>query len=484
MKQEIKKDISEVLNSYLYDSPKEDDVYGKQYIGQVLDNKDPEKIGRCKIRIHGLHDELLPEELPWSIPEFSLNFSSKGSFMVPEIGTLVYVKFDDGDIYEPIYSGKVLDREHLDFESDYQEDYPDSVILYETKNGDYLKVNRFKGEFSLKTAAGVLMKFSENGDIELTNESSENGDAKINIKGNFSIDDKLGNFSLATQQHMTSAFSDVTLISNGSVTTKSLDDISFETNREFNVMTGDRTVIKSRTENRQESIENNIIANTVNILPATIETKTYDVEDNEKTIPQAFTVSIGNDPNKVIFMSVVPDPNGGPFNCLPFDPLLGIPHQGRLVTGALNAIGFAKDSIENEIQINKMKAQVEAKYIRTSASYVEMIAKKYSSIDSQAQILAATLTNNSIILEQKAKDLELGLSKIQEQKEKELENIELKFGNFMKEPIFGTVSSGYEKNRIDYEKKLSEAEVKAKLDMTGKTTAKDIAGPGNGLIGV
>jgi hypothetical protein len=220
------------------------------------------------------------------------------------------------------------------------------------------------------------------------------------------------------------------------------------------------------------------------IIPATIETKTYDVEDNKTDIPKTFNVSIGNDPTKVSFMSVVPDPNGGPFNCLPFDPLLGIPHQGRLVTGILNPTGFAKDSIENEIQINKMKAQVEAKYIRTSASYVEMIAKKYSSIDSQAQILAATLTNNSIILEQKAKDLELGLAKIQEQKNKELENIELKFGNFMKEPIFGTVSSGYEKNRIDYEKKLIEADIKAKLDMTGKTTAKDIAGPGNGLIGV
>ena len=54
----------------------------------------------------------------------------------------------------------------------------------------------------------------------------------------------------------------------------------------------------------------------------------------------------------------------------------------------------------------------------------------------------------------------------------------------MKEPIFGTVSSGYEKNRIDYEKKLIEADIKAKLDMTGKTRGKDTAGPGNGLIGV
>jgi uncharacterized protein involved in type VI secretion and phage assembly len=127
--------------------------------------------------------------------------------MVPEIGTTVYVKFDDGDLYEPIYFGKLLDREHLDYEADHTEDYPDSVIFYETKNGDYFKINRLKGEYIVKTGGGVFLKFSENGDIELTNTSSENGDVKLNIKGNFDIDQRYGNYKLATQEHSISAFS-------------------------------------------------------------------------------------------------------------------------------------------------------------------------------------------------------------------------------------------------------------------------------------
>ena len=145
MKQELKKDISEIVNQYLYDSVVEDDTYTKNYIGIVLDNKDPDKYGRCKIRVHGLHDELGAEELPWSVPELPLNFTEKGSFMVPEIGTLVYIKFDDDDIYEPIYFGKVLDRERLNYEADHLEDYTDPVIFYETKNGDYFKMYRLKG---------------------------------------------------------------------------------------------------------------------------------------------------------------------------------------------------------------------------------------------------------------------------------------------------------------------------------------------------
>ena len=62
---------------------------------------------------------------------------------MPEIGTAVEVTFDDGDLYEPKYGVKVLDTENLNFEADKDEDYPDSVIFYESKNGDYMKVNRF-----------------------------------------------------------------------------------------------------------------------------------------------------------------------------------------------------------------------------------------------------------------------------------------------------------------------------------------------------
>lgn len=170
----LSKSIKELAGEFL--NKLEDDNYSKDYVGTVEDNKDPEKIGRCRIRVHGLYDDIPVEDLPWATPAFSIPFGVKGCFIVPEVGTTISVEFDDGDLYEPKYTAKVLDERNLNFEADKDEDYPDSVIFYESKNGDYLKVNRFKGEFTIKTGAGVLLKFSENGDVNLTNLNSENGD--------------------------------------------------------------------------------------------------------------------------------------------------------------------------------------------------------------------------------------------------------------------------------------------------------------------
>jgi hypothetical protein len=483
MKEFLKKDISESLNDYLHEHPIEDDNFTKTYIGIVIDNKDPQQFGRCKIRVHGIHDEFTPEDLPWSIPEFPLNFTTKGSFMVPEIGTTVYVKFDDGDLYEPIYFGKLLDREHLDYEADHTEDYPDSVIFYETKNGDYFKINRLKGEYIVKTGGGVFLKFSENGDIELTNTSSENGDVKLNIKGNFDIDQRYGNYKLITQEHSIDAFSDVSIISNGSVTTQSLDDNTIETNRDFNVTTGNRISLEARSEIKQESISNKIAANVIELLPATIETTTINVDGVNESVPTEFEVSIGKDKTKVVYISVIPDIQGGPFNCLPFDPLTGAIHSGRIATGVLNPIGFGLDGIERQIEIEKLIAAIETKYVKTSATYISTIARKYASIDSQAQVLASVLTGNSILLEQKQKDLDTGLSEIQTKKELEIQNVEIKYGDFLKEPIFGTKYTGQESLRYKYDTiTIPENEIKAKIDLTGKSTALNL-NCGNGLIG-
>ena len=35
------------------------------YIGIVEDNKDPQRVGRCRVRIAGLYDSLSTTDLPW-----------------------------------------------------------------------------------------------------------------------------------------------------------------------------------------------------------------------------------------------------------------------------------------------------------------------------------------------------------------------------------------------------------------------------------
>lgn len=72
----------------------------KLWIGVVEENKDPKKLGRCKIRVQGLFGDIPIEDIPWSSPIKSL---SSRSFEVPAIGKIVSVIFPNDMIYESYY---------------------------------------------------------------------------------------------------------------------------------------------------------------------------------------------------------------------------------------------------------------------------------------------------------------------------------------------------------------------------------------------
>ena len=78
------------------------------YFGKVIINDDPERMGRCKVRVLGVFDELQDNDLPWAFPAYNSTFAggaSKGygSISVPKIDTIVRVRFENGDAYSPVY---------------------------------------------------------------------------------------------------------------------------------------------------------------------------------------------------------------------------------------------------------------------------------------------------------------------------------------------------------------------------------------------
>jgi hypothetical protein len=89
------------------------------YRGVVENNNDPEKLGRCKIRIWGLHtDEINEDEvqgiptenLPWSEPCLGLiegSVSGAGCFSVPLQGSHVFLFFEGGNWESPRYFATV-----------------------------------------------------------------------------------------------------------------------------------------------------------------------------------------------------------------------------------------------------------------------------------------------------------------------------------------------------------------------------------------
>jgi hypothetical protein len=74
--------------------------HGKTYIGIVEDNQDPKKLGRCRVRVVDIFDEIPVEDIPWASPWKDLNGNG---FNVPEKGKIVTVIFDAGNIYKPEY---------------------------------------------------------------------------------------------------------------------------------------------------------------------------------------------------------------------------------------------------------------------------------------------------------------------------------------------------------------------------------------------
>ncbi len=76
--------------------------YGK-YRGYVHDVCDPENRGRIRAYV----PRLLGEETPtaWALPSSPYAGPDQGLFMVPELGTGVWMEFEEGDLSKPIWSG-------------------------------------------------------------------------------------------------------------------------------------------------------------------------------------------------------------------------------------------------------------------------------------------------------------------------------------------------------------------------------------------
>lgn len=70
----------------------------KTYVGVVEDNNDPKKLGRVRVRVLDIFDDLKVEDIPWATPYKDLNGNV---FNIPDKGKVLLVVFDQGDKYKP-----------------------------------------------------------------------------------------------------------------------------------------------------------------------------------------------------------------------------------------------------------------------------------------------------------------------------------------------------------------------------------------------
>lgn len=98
----------------------EDNLDSTIWVGEVIDNNDPEFSGRCRVRVYGKFDGTMDmdnpqsafnipdSDIPWAYPAGSTIFGGgaefgAGSLSVPKVGTKVKIVFSGGNIYSPEY---------------------------------------------------------------------------------------------------------------------------------------------------------------------------------------------------------------------------------------------------------------------------------------------------------------------------------------------------------------------------------------------
>lgn len=228
IKEILEEDITDLIKKLIN---RKENQYNGIYAGEIVSNKDPDKLGRCRVQVYGIYDDIQDNDLPWAIPEFNFLGSKVGSFTVPPIGTKVNVRFSNGNIYEPIYTSRLLNENDLPSEKD--ENYPNNLIFFKTDNGDIFSINLITKETTYLTSQGVKFYVDRQGNIEIDTTA-----VKIPMQGA------------------------ITINANG---------------------------------------------------PVTINAPIVKIPHNVSGV-------------------VTPDPTGGPFNSLIFDPITGAPHQGTMVT--------------------------------------------------------------------------------------------------------------------------------------------------------
>ena len=173
-------DLEAAMKSNLFQKGRE--IERSVFVGKILNNNDPEKLGRCQVLVYGVFDEVKSSDLPWAIPDFGLN----GEFVVPDNGTFVSVVFQNEDVYAPCFTTKVINRNAL---SDARtEDYPNTIVIYDDLKGNRKYFNRKTGESVEKFANGVEVNTDINGNMTIDTTACTTGNITLDGRAILKLD--------------------------------------------------------------------------------------------------------------------------------------------------------------------------------------------------------------------------------------------------------------------------------------------------------
>lgn len=164
--------------------------YGK-YRAFVVDNVDPDKLGRCKLTIPSVLGET---ESVWAMPCLPYGGAAEIGFIaVPPIGAQVLAEFLEGDASTPMWTGAFWQPATAP-PAEFTANPEPTAKVMKTESGHFLTFEDKEGEeaITLRSSAGAVIEMNPGGSIELT----DSGGAHVFIDaeaGLILIEDSNGN---------------------------------------------------------------------------------------------------------------------------------------------------------------------------------------------------------------------------------------------------------------------------------------------------
>lgn len=168
-----------------------DNRFHGMYRGEVIDDLDPFEAGRVKIYVFGVYDDIGEENLPWAIysDPWMGGQEDLGGMFVPDVGSHVWVFFEQGRPELPVYFAGAPARPDGPREAREVGQYPRNKV-FKTMSGHVLEFDDSPGETRIRIAhnSGTQKTYAHNGDSEEVITGNMyifvEGDAETRIAGN------------------------------------------------------------------------------------------------------------------------------------------------------------------------------------------------------------------------------------------------------------------------------------------------------------
>jgi phage baseplate assembly protein gpV len=174
-------DLASLFFAQIRGAEDEADRIFEPVIGIVTDNKDPDKLGRIKVKL----PTLTSDETTWWAPIVAMGAGAqRGWFFLPEVDDEVLVMFEHGDIARPVIIGQLWggkDKPPLD-----TKDGKNTKRALHSRGGTKLSFDDDQGKITIEDGGGAGVVTLDAKSNKITFEAKQ-GDVAIHCKDDLTI---------------------------------------------------------------------------------------------------------------------------------------------------------------------------------------------------------------------------------------------------------------------------------------------------------